>query len=543
MQPVKAAPTPRGRHWFALGGVLGRYHRVLGIVCGYAAGCAMALVVLLAALQLRLQAIDSGHAQVMGSMQALQADTRHLLDQLNASYAPVCTPDNLNRLRSLVYAHRYARDIGLLNPQRELFCTTNIGLLASPRAAAQGGIGGSIGHYYLNVPWPLSQGDVRGSVVERGHFQVAIQSSSAQDARNRYADAVWAGRTSQRTRVYLGARGRLTDPLVTPATAHLRLDLARAALLVTTTLPGVSPISVQSVLLPHDLFDDQWLALAGAALVCLLVGLLVRDAVKRRCQYFQSMAYRIRFLCHPDNVVCHYQPIMDLVSGKPIGCEVLARLRDGPQLLYPDHFIPALIADKRTWAFDAAVSTRALQELGAALPARGAFKVALNFFPQNLLRDTIAPHLRASLDALGRSDLQIELEVTEYNFSPEIVPELQRLKADGYFVSIDDFGTGYSNLGVVKRVAPDFLKIDKSFVFEMEDASLRSSLIPEIIAIAQAVNSQVIAEGIENAAQAAQLRALGVPYGQGYYFAKPMPLEAFLAYLRACDNGATPPVL
>ena len=76
----------------------------------------------------------------------------------------------------------------------------------------------------------------------------------------------------------------------------------------------------------------------------------------------------------------------------------------------------------------------------------------------------------------------------------------------------------------------------------MEDASLRSSLIPEIIAIAKAVNSQVVAEGIENAAQAAQLRAMGVPFGQGYYFAKPMPLEAFLAYLRACDDTAKRPV-
>ena len=502
----------------------------------------MALAVVLVALQLRLQAIDNGHAQVIGSMQDLQVDISHLLDELNASYAPFCTTDNLNRLRSLMFSHPYARDIGLLNPQRHLFCTTNIGLLDTPGAAAEGGIEGSIGHYYLNVPLPLSQGMVQAAVVERGHFQVVMQPNATQDIRSRYADAVWAGRTNQRTRVYQSARGAWTDRLVTPHTPHLHLDVGRAVLRVTTTLPGVSPISVQSVLLPQDLYQNHTEVLAGAAMVCLLLGLLVQGAVMQRCQHFQSMAYRIRFLCHPANVVCHYQPIIDLASGQPIGCEVLARLRDAGQLVYPDHFIPALIADNRTWAFDAAVSTRALQELGAALPARGPFKVALNFFPQNLQRDAIEPHLRANLQAIGRTDLQVELEVTEYNFSPEIVPELQRLKADGYDISIDDFGTGYSNLGMVKRVAPDFLKIDKSFVFEMEDASLRSNLIPEIIAIAKAVNSQVVAEGIENAAQVEQLRAMGVPFGQGYYFAKPMPLEAFLAYLRACDEGAKRPV-
>ena len=69
----------------------------------------MALAVVLVALQLRLQAIDNGHAQVIGSMQDLQVDISHLLDELNASYAPFCTTDNLNRLRSLMFSHPYAR--------------------------------------------------------------------------------------------------------------------------------------------------------------------------------------------------------------------------------------------------------------------------------------------------------------------------------------------------------------------------------------------------------------------------------------------------
>jgi sensor c-di-GMP phosphodiesterase-like protein len=83
---------------------------------------------------------------------------------------------------------------------------------------------------------------------------------------------------------------------------------------------------------------------------------------------------------------------------------------------------------------------------------------------------------------------------------------------------------------MVKKLHPDFLKIDKSFVFEMEDSSIRSSLIPEIIAIARAVNAEVIAEGVENSAQAERLTQMGVRYAQGYHFAKPMPIEEFVAY-------------
>ncbi|WP_295953812.1 CSS-motif domain-containing protein [Rhodoferax sp.] len=148
---IKAAPATPGAGLFGLNRFLGRYPRTVGTVCAYAVGLAMALAVMLVSVQLRLQAIESGHAQVITSMQELQADISLLLDELNTSFAPVCTPDNLNRLRSLMFTHRYARDIGLLNPQRQLFCTTNIGLLETPSAAAEGGIEGSIGHYYLKA--------------------------------------------------------------------------------------------------------------------------------------------------------------------------------------------------------------------------------------------------------------------------------------------------------------------------------------------------------------------------------------------------------
>jgi EAL domain-containing protein (putative c-di-GMP-specific phosphodiesterase class I) len=111
------------------------------------------------------------------------------------------------------------------------------------------------------------------------------------------------------------------------------------------------------------------------------------------------------------------------------------------------------------------------------------------------------------------------------------VRELTDLKTAGYLVSVDDFGTGYSNLSSIKKLLPDFLKIDKSFVFDMEENSLRSSLIPEIVGIARAVGAKVIAEGIENEAQWRMLLSFGVEYGQGYWFARPMQLAQFAAYL------------
>jgi sensor c-di-GMP phosphodiesterase-like protein len=463
----------------------------------------------------------------------VQFDAGQMLTQLNSSFTAECTTRNLNALRSLLFYYRYVRSVQLLDNQRRVYCTTELGLLDTPKEPGVGGIVGSIGHYFLGTPIRLSNGEIRTTVVERGPFQVAMGSDRLPDSFQQYADAVWAGNAQQRTPIFRGKWARYTDPVVTPATPHVRVDVRQALILVTTTVPGVSPISVQTLLWPQDFIASHYFLSLGVCGVCLLLAFLATDYVTRRCRHFQSMEHRIRFMCMADNVVCHYQPIIDLSTGRTVGCEVLARLNDGDKLLYPDQFIPALLRKKLDWVFDAAVSARGLRELGEALPPQAdGFKVALNFFPQNLRHTMLAPHLLNVMQPLKRSDLKIELEVTEYNFAPAIVPELQRLQADGFLISIDDFGTGYSNLGMVKKVAPDYLKIDKSFVFEMEDATLRSSLIPEIIAIAKAVNSQVVAEGIETQGQADQLRAMGVRYGQGYHFAKPMPLAAFMQHLR-----------
>jgi len=523
--------------------ILGRYPRLAGNVIGYAMAAVMVVVFCLTAVGLRVQQVEAGHGRVLARMQSVQDDTRKLLDELNAGYRPECTPENLRRLGGLMFRHRYARGIGLVDAKGNLFCSTGAGLLEMPSPPGKHHIDGAYGRYYLRTPVHLFVGSLEGSitatVIERGRFQVLVDNSLTQEAFAEYADAVWAGGGSQRRRVFGGRFVDMTEPYVSGAPPELRMDWTHLRLLVTTTEPGVSPVSVQSVLGWHSLDAARLRVLVVAMAFFGLFGFVSGNAIARQCRRYQSIDYRIRHLCTPANVVCHYQPILELATGRMVGCEVLARLQDGDRLLYPDKFIPALNKQHLSWNFDAAVSRAALQELAAALPPQNGFTVALNFFPHNLKRDTIHAHLQSVMAEIDRADFKIELEVTEYDFSPDLAPELRRLKLDGYGISIDDFGTGYSNLGIVKKVSPDYLKIDRSFVFEMEDETIRSSLIPEIIAIARAVGSQVIAEGIETAAQEAQLKALGVQLGQGYYFARPMGMEDLQRYIAAKAANST----
>jgi sensor c-di-GMP phosphodiesterase-like protein len=120
--------------------------------------------------------------------------------------------------------------------------------------------------------------------------------------------------------------------------------------------------------------------------------------------------------------------------------------------------------------------------------------------------------------------------------SSTVVKEASLLRDLGYHVSIDDFGTGYSNLKLLGEVQPDVLKIDKSFVFDMEDNSLRSNLIPQMVSFARAVGAMVVAEGVENEKQERQLKDLGIEFAQGYFYSRPVPIEDFLKYLS--ENSA-----
>jgi sensor c-di-GMP phosphodiesterase-like protein len=95
----------------------------------------------------------------------------------------------------------------------------------------------------------------------------------------------------------------------------------------------------------------------------------------------------------------------------------------------------------------------------------------------------------------------------------------------GFRIAIDDFGTGYSNLSSLKNLDIDYLKIDKSFIFDMEDSTIKSSLIPHIIDISDSLGLSCVAEGIENPLQLGILKQWGIKYGQGYYFSKPIAME------------------
>jgi len=250
-----------------------------------------------------------------------------------------------------------------------------------------------------------------------------------------------------------------------------------------------------------------------------------------------SMAQRLRHALEQGEFRLHYQPQMDLLTGKAVGAEALLRW-EHPEMgmVSPAEFIP--IAEERglivaigDWVLHEACRQNRLWQ-NAGLPA---ISVAVNLsalqFRQKGLLDTIAAALRET----GLAPEYLDIELTEsavMQDSETAVAIMHEMKKMGLMLSIDDFGTGYSSLNYLKRFPLDKLKIDRSFVRGLPSDAGDVAIARAVLGMARALHLKVIAEGVENREQAEFLRLNDCDEIQGYYFGRPMPAGYFARFLQ-----------
>jgi diguanylate cyclase (GGDEF)-like protein/PAS domain S-box-containing protein len=237
-----------------------------------------------------------------------------------------------------------------------------------------------------------------------------------------------------------------------------------------------------------------------------------------------------------NELVLHYQPVVDLASGEVSGMEALLRWQHPEQgLIMPQRFIPlaeesGLIVPIGEWALrTACLQAVAWQQQGYA-PLRLAVNLSARQFYQRNLAEVIARVLKDS--ALDPAWLELELTESLLMQNAELThATLRTLNAMGVRLSIDDFGTGYSSLGYLKRFPLDTLKIGRSFVRDVPGDPDDAAIVSAIIVMAHTLEMRVIAENVETEAQRAFLRAQACDAFQGYVFGPPLPPEEFIRYL------------
>ena len=226
-----------------------------------------------------------------------------------------------------------------------------------------------------------------------------------------------------------------------------------------------------------------------------------------------------------DEITVLYQPLVNLATGDLVSAEALVRWHHPTRgLIPPNRFIP--IAER-----SGAITGLGLHVLEQALLQWRTWRsdrplhVSVNVSPRQLQEPTIVHDILAVLGRTGAPPSALVLEVTESAIVDEQtgIAALRALRSHGIRVAIDDFGTGYSSLQYLTRLPVDILKIDRSFVAELNGTPAGSAITEAVIRLAQVLDLSTVAEGIETAEQAAELLELGCDTGQGYYYAKPQP--------------------
>jgi EAL domain-containing protein (putative c-di-GMP-specific phosphodiesterase class I) len=234
----------------------------------------------------------------------------------------------------------------------------------------------------------------------------------------------------------------------------------------------------------------------------------------------------------------HYQPIVDLQDGRILGAEALVRWPHAEHgLIPPARFIPLAEETGLVLTLGYEVLNTACRE-AARWPG---LSVGVNLSPKQVQDPALVLYVRQALLHSGLSSELLTLEITESLLSEDgdvAAHRLADLKALGVRLAVDDFGTGYSSLSRLHDFPIDVLKIPKPFVDGVALGEERSALARAIVELSAALGLRVVAEGIEQPEQAAALRALGCRTGQGFYYARPMPADEFMALLQPSRTGS-----
>jgi EAL domain-containing protein (putative c-di-GMP-specific phosphodiesterase class I) len=247
-----------------------------------------------------------------------------------------------------------------------------------------------------------------------------------------------------------------------------------------------------------------------------------------------SLENQLRQALDREQFVLHYQPKIDLKTGKTVAAEALIRWNDpNTGLVPPGRFIPVLeetglINEVGRWALHQAVA----DYLGWLRSGLAAVRIAVNVSPLQLGNHHFVHEIEKVISSDPLAAGGLELEITESLIMADIkhnVASLKHIRSMGVTVAIDDFGTGFSSLSYLAKLPINTLKIDRSFVADLKAAPEPNVLVAMIISLAHSLKLNVVAEGVETDAQSSILSSLDCDLVQGFLYSKPLPAAAFSA--------------
>ena len=255
-----------------------------------------------------------------------------------------------------------------------------------------------------------------------------------------------------------------------------------------------------------------------------------------------GIEHRLRYALARKQFELHYQPRMDVASGRMVAAEALLRWRLPRQgMIAPGRFIEiaeetGLIVPIGRWALNTACQQAQAWRMQGMSP----MVISVNVSPRQFRHDDIVKTISKALTDTGLPAQCLQVELTEglaMHDAEHHIAMLHDIKALGVQIAVDDFGTGYSSLSYLKRFPIDQLKVDRSFVSGLPADQNDAAIVRAIVTLGHQLGLRVVAEGVETEAQNALLRSIGCDEMQGYLFGRPMPAAEFEAAAQVALQG------
>lgn len=447
-----------------------------------------------------------------------------VLKQMNDAGYEHCDQELMTKARKSLFKSSYIKGVAFYKHD-EIVCTTTTGILDNPFTLPDDHYENNTGYHF----WPRqkivlsTKSEINyAAILRQGRFNVIINFEGLYQ-RFFGEDNGWGLFLVGRNNEYLHVAGNLSDIYLTE-----NFNFSSSMICVKSQ----SDLCFKLVGHKGEGYSLYSKAVLFSIFMSTLFSIVFIYFYNKYSETRSSVSFRVKKGLKGDGFRWVYQPLVNIDDGSIFGVEVLSRFEDDLGVISPERFIPEIKALKKDLEFTKAMMISVIPELEKILTVSGGFSVSFNIYPRSLKYESV--QTLVELDCVINSKLNIILEVTEdeYLDEVEVQKNLKFFKEKGFGLAIDDFGTGYSNLGQLAKVDCCYIKIDRSFVQDIEYSSIKSSLIPHIVNMSKELNISILAEGVENENQWHILRNLGVNYAQGWFFGKPMSATELQIKLR-----------
>ena len=235
-------------------------------------------------------------------------------------------------------------------------------------------------------------------------------------------------------------------------------------------------------------------------------------------------------------ILLYYQPILEVRTGRISGVEALMRWRRDGRVLHPAEFVPLAEESGLIFRMDEWVISEALQQVRRwQLEGVGLTSISVNINVRHLGQESLTRTVSQALEATRLDPSTLTLELTESEVMQDVersLEALNQLRGMGVRLALDDFGTGYSSLGYLTQLPVDCLKIDRSFIHDMQELPQQLMVVRGIVALSSALGLPTVAEGVESNEDLRALRRIGCHLVQGYLFTEPLTADEFSDWWR-----------